>query len=342
MSDSLRAEKMQFIVNLRAGGTRTGRIWADLTSQISKCNVPFVWDICPKQQDVKKIVRRGIKKGATTIVAVGGDGTFSSVLNAVIEGDKLLYPDIRLAYWPLGNSMNFANGLGFPKPFYKTNRFFDDMVLTKIDVGRAELSALPKQKKDNFIETETDDDDDDDDLPENEIFVRYFINSASCGLTAEIANQINKIPKLTAANVLFSIAYYLSSKEYQNLQMQIVADGSEIGQGRLVSASADNGCFRNGSLNFAPQAVFNDGFLDVVTVGDMDKEAAKKIVALAKKGRHMQAPGVAYRQAKEIKMVCDPAAMVELDGEIAGKTPAAFSVLPQMLSLWVPSSFVKK
>jgi diacylglycerol kinase (ATP) len=60
--------------------------------------------------DETRAVRDALAGGADTIVAVGGDGTWSKVANAILETDA----DCRLAVVAAGTGNDFAKGIGAP------------------------------------------------------------------------------------------------------------------------------------------------------------------------------------------------------------------------------------
>jgi diacylglycerol kinase family enzyme len=47
-------------------------------------------------------------------------------------------------------------------------------------------------------------------------------------------------------------------------------------------------------------------------------------------------PLVRHRQGSCVRIDADPVAVVEADGQIVGRTPAIFSVLPRSLQVLVP------
>ena len=50
-------------------------------------------------------------------------------------------------------------------------------------------------------------------------------------------------------------------------------------------------------------------------------------------GEHVKAPEVSYFPGKRIKIDSDPPAVVELDGDLFGVTPAIFTVCPSAIHI---------
>lgn len=73
--------------------------------------------------------------GATTIVAVGGDGTLSNVADAIVHSGS----DCRLALVAAGTGNDFAKSVGVPAhDYHATARLAVDGPDRRIDVGRVE------------------------------------------------------------------------------------------------------------------------------------------------------------------------------------------------------------
>ena len=59
-------------------------------------------------KNVQELVRDAVKKGATTVVAVGNDATFTTVANIVVDHE------VTLGYIPVVDGSRFAQVLGIP------------------------------------------------------------------------------------------------------------------------------------------------------------------------------------------------------------------------------------
>ena len=87
----------------------------------------------------------------------------------------------------------------------------------------------------------------------------------------------------------------------------------------------------------APGALMDDGELNV-TVFPV-KSKFKMITRLLPKlatGEHIKEPGVAYFPAEKVEIYSDPPAILDLDGDVFGTTPATFTVCPGALQVLTP------
>ena len=89
-------------------------------------------------------------------------------------------------------------------------------------------------------------------------------------------------------------------------------------------------------MHIAPDAEVDDGFFDVVAIGDVGFAGfvlkSRRIYA----GTHLTMKEVSHRRARVVHAApVEAGAVVEidLDGETPGRLPATFTVVPQALSL---------
>ncbi len=63
-----------------------------------------------KGKDLRRFVKKALKKGVDRFVAGGGDGTLNAVLNAMLRCGKA--PQASIGILPLGTANDFAHGIG--------------------------------------------------------------------------------------------------------------------------------------------------------------------------------------------------------------------------------------
>lgn len=88
------------------------------------------------------------------------------------------------------------------------------------------------------------------------------------------------------------------------------------------------------SMCLAPGARIDDGELNITIIPSKSK--LKMITGLLPKistGAHIDEPGISYFLAKRIEINSDPPAILELDGDVFGTTPATFTVCPGALQV---------
>ena len=99
-----------------------------------------------------------------------------------------------------------------------------------------------------------------------------------------------------------------------------------------------NSRYFGGGMKIAPDAVINDGFFDVVNIGDIK---TAKILLNAYKlygGSHLDLKEVKATLARkvEVSTINNEEIHIEIDGELPGKLPAVFEIVPNALKVRVP------
>ena len=89
----------------------------------------------------------------------------------------------------------------------------------------------------------------------------------------------------------------------------------------------------------APGARFDDGDLNVSIIPFQSKlrDVAMMLPKVAS-GGHVEDPSVMYFPTKTIMVDSDPAAVIDVDGDIFGTTPATFTVAPRAVQILCPSA----
>jgi len=84
----------------------------------------------------------------------------------------------------------------------------------------------------------------------------------------------------------------------------------------------------------APDASVDDGFFDVLIVGDMSKPDLLRSLPRIYKGTHLTHPKVTMKKAKEVEVRSFGGRMqLQADGELLGQVPARFKILPSILKV---------
>src|SRR5205823_11390252 len=105
---------------------------------------------------------------------------------------------------------------------------------------------------------------------------------------------------------------------------------------RVAELCVANARYYGGAMKIAPDAKLDDGWFDVVTIGEA---GAFRILANSPRlylGAHLRMDEVSHALAKQV--IARPAKKderiaVELDGEVVGRLPVTFQIVPHALHL---------
>ena len=100
------------IVNPASGGGRCGRAWPALERRLRAAGITFIATMTKQRGDGTTLARAALHAGATTIVAVGGDGTANEVINGFFAAGWLINPIARCGFIGAGTGNDLTRALG--------------------------------------------------------------------------------------------------------------------------------------------------------------------------------------------------------------------------------------
>jgi YegS/Rv2252/BmrU family lipid kinase len=257
-----------------------------------------------------ELAEQAARGGATLLVAVGGDGTLNETANGLLRAGT----GAELASIPLGTAMDFGRTYGIPRRFDDAVRAAADGNTRAIDVGRVSYREW------NGADTQ-----------------RYFGNVASVGMSAAVAKRGDEMSKRFGARLTFFYALTRVFFEWENTVVSVeLADGTRR-EGKMHDVIVANGRWHGGGMKLAPDARSDDGLLDVVVVGDINKRDFVTTSPKIYKGTYLAHPKVELLRSPSVAVEAPEHLPIELDGEQVGTTPARFEVVPSALRVRVPA-----
>ena len=124
--------------------------------------------------------------------------------------------------------------------------------------------------------------------------------------------------------------------DYTTVRVKI--DDQEESSLNTINFCVCNSRYFGGGMKIAPDAKLNDGFLDVINIGDIKTARILRKGYKLYTGTHLNLDEVksTLAQRVEIKPINNEEIHIETDGELPGKLPAIFEVVPNALKVRVP------
>jgi YegS/Rv2252/BmrU family lipid kinase len=256
------------------------------------------------------------RKGITFIIACGGDGTISEVANGILNSGK----DVELGILPSGTGGDFRRTLEIPSQSRTAARILRTGRARRIDVGRVSFVA------ENGEET-----------------TRYFLGVASCGLSTKVIERVKRersnwlptnTPHWLGGRATFGASLIQTAMRSQATEIVVKLDESHERHLSVVNFCVANARYFGGGMKIAPSAKLVDGKFDVVSVGDL---SVLKIMTSAPRlylGSHLSMSEVSHTLAKKVIVRAsnrNEEVALEIDGELPGRLPATFQIVPQAL-----------
>ena len=310
------------IVNPASASGATSDLWPGIASGLRAHFGPFSCAFTARQGDGRAIAERAAHEGRKLIIACGGDGTINEVANGILASGA----DAELGVLPSGTGGDFRRTLGMPTEVRAAARALRAGRTRLMDVGRATYAD-----HDGGEET------------------RHFLGVASLGLSPGVIRRVKSdesplLPKKflggLGGQVSFAVATLGATLSLTNKSVAVRVDDGPERHLTVTNFCVANARYFGGGMKIAPDALLNDGQFDVISVGDLN---AAQIITNAPKlylGKHLSIPQVRHARAARVFVRSaskDDAVMIEIDGELPGRLPAAFEVLPRALRVRLPA-----
>ncbi|MDF7807796.1 diacylglycerol kinase family lipid kinase [Pontiellaceae bacterium B12219] len=288
-----------YIINPAANGGAGLRVWAEFkrawAEEIDSASVSFTEHAGHARQIAAQCM------GYDTIAVAGGDGTISEVISGIMER-----PDAkpRLAIIPCGTGNDIGRTAG-------VSSIAQAIAALR---GRAEKS-FDLIRVVNATET------------------RHAFLFANAGFCA-IPMMKPWMKRLFGATGAYYLSTLLQAFIFKPTEMVICVDGKEY-HGRTFLVMAGNSEFAaGGSMRIAPGARTDDGKLNISIIRSVSIfKLITKLFSSIAKGTYINEPEVSYFTGNFIRISSVPPVPLDLDGELFGTTPAAFSICPAALNI---------
>jgi diacylglycerol kinase (ATP) len=249
-----------------------------------------------------RFARTAIKNGCDLIVAAGGDGT----LNEIVNGIGAQARKVRVGLIPLGTGNDFARTLELPNDI--------DQCIQLILEGRTRAIDLVRVKSDR---------------------TRYFVNVSAGGFSGLVNEKLTPQMKSTWGPLAYIRSAAAALPELRAYVTRITLDGKETLSERLYNVVVGNGRYVAGGIPIAPEAVPDDGLLDLVLIPERSFADLALLAPQILLGNHLSSSSIIYRRAARINVNSKPGMWFNVDGELVGNEPAKFEVLPRALQFVV-------
>jgi diacylglycerol kinase (ATP) len=158
---------------------------------------------------------------------------------------------------------------------------------------------------------------------------RRFACALSAGFDAIVNERANLMrhPKGPSRYILALLAELVGLKP---LRYRVVLDDETLELDALM-VSVGNNVSLGGGMKITPDAVLDDGLLDVMIVKPLSRLAFLRIFPSVFKGEHTSDPRVVMRRAKSVRIEVDAPIAAYADGERIGPLPVDIQVEPGAL-----------
>ncbi len=290
---------IRIIVNGKAAGNLELRTAVGvLRDRGYRIDVSVTWEA----GDATRMAFNSVREGVEVVIAAGGDGTINEVVNGVVEANEASSPAIGVV--PFGTANDFATACGIPS----------GDVLGALTLA-AEGRAIP--------------------IDVGRVNSRLFVNVASGGLGAEITSKTPVELKKLMGGAAYALMGLLTAHQLTPYRARFTSEGFEE-QGELLILSVGNSRLAGGGHPVAPQALLDDGRLDLLAIHDVQptdfRALLDELLNLGFDNRRF----VHYLQIQSGVLEFEREFQMNVDGEPLRDTRFAIDILPGKVSFVLP------
>ncbi len=301
------------IVNPASASGRTGRHFDAIARAVRSAVGDFECAFTHARGDGVRLAQEAIAAGGKLLVAVGGDGTASEVIDGMQlapagEGGSLF------GFIPRGTGGDLRRTIGIAQDVAGAAQALASRNVAVLDLGRVEFTG-----------------------PDGTRQVRHFANVAGLGISGVVSRLVNHGVRLPSGKLSFMLATARALVTWTDRPVRWRVDGGAWHEEPLTALSVCNGRYFGGGMMVAPDARMDDGVFDVVVwkgLGLVDFVVKRPMLY---DGTHLQLTNTRVLRAKvvEVEPVGDEVVNLDVDGENPGTLPARFTILPGALRIRV-------
>jgi YegS/Rv2252/BmrU family lipid kinase len=289
------------LVNPSAGGGRAHKVAPGVERRLRELGLEVRREDTRDLEHARALARDGARAGETVAV-LSGDGMIGVVADALRE-----VPGAVLGVLPGGRGNDLARVLAISEDPLQACTTIAEGVPRAMDVG--------------------------------EVNGRAFVGIASVGFDSDANRIANEAPSWLGNLVyVYGALRALISWRTARFEIELDPPGERVSVSAYTVGAANSQAY-GGGMRAAPDALLDDGLLDVIALENVSKLAfVAKILPKVFSGRHVLEPGVRVWRAREISVSADRPFTMYADGDPIGELPLRVRALAGAVQVLVPDT----
>jgi len=287
-----------------AGDDDLRKAVADARARGIDLDVRVTWEA----GDAERYVAEAIADGVDTVIAAGGDGTLSEVATTLAHREESAEALPTLGLVPLGTANDFASAAGIDSDPGVALQLIAEHPARPIDLLRIRAHGQ----------------------------THWCANVASGGFGTQVTVETDEGLK----NLLGGLAYLVTGLSrlgrIDPLQARLSGPDFEW-QGEFIALGVGNGRQAGGGQALCPDALVDDGLLDLTIIPELSGEVTATLGALVTGGKRAALERVAVRQRLAwLEIEADAPMTLNLDGEPVESRNFHIACVPRRLCMHLP------
>ena len=298
--------RWRLILNGKSAGDQAVReAVTALREQGVRLDVRVTWE----GGDAERYVAEAIADGVDVVIAGGGDGTLSEVATTLAHRDESAEALPALALLPLGTANDFASACGIPADPEAALRLLRDAAAVPMDLLKLDANGQ----------------------------AHWAANLASGGFGTEVTTETHEGLKKLLGGLAYVVTGLSKLGRIEPQRARLRGPGFAW-EGEFIALGIGNGRQAGGGQALCPEALIDDGLLDVTVVPPLQGELLASVGTALAAGKDAALDGVAVRrQLSWIEIEAPQTLTLNLDGEPVQAMAFRIQCMPKRLRMHLPA-----
>jgi YegS/Rv2252/BmrU family lipid kinase len=295
------------IVNPYSNRWETGRRIPEIESSLKNAKIDYILQKTEKPKHGIELAKSAVIAGNTPLIAVGGDGSVSEVVNGLMLATPPdQYPAGPIGFLPLGTANDVTDVIGIPRELDDAVKVIADGHSRVIDLGS--------------------------------VNGHFFDNNSAVGLEPMVTIENIRITWLKGI-IRYMVAAIITILKRPTWDAKLVWDDGEY-KGSITLVSVGNTRRTGGVFYMTPNAEFDDGFLDFIYAPTLGRLRLFQLLPKTQTGIHINEPEISMHRTKKLTIQTQPPTPIQADGELitTAATEITYKIVPKALRVYLPSA----
>ena len=295
------------IVSSRSGGGKARRDWPEIAKMLKARSIEFSERITDHAYHAIELAQEAVLEGFRKLLVIGGDGAIHEVLNGLYSQEEVSPSEVVLGLIPVGSCNDWSRLHEIPKDY-------------EAAVGLIAGEASHTRRQD-VARVDT--------LMDGKPYCRYMMNIGGLGFDSEVCHRFDLAKERGHAGDKQYLKSLLTGfLSYKSLRFEVAVDGQAFYSGPAFSVALGIGKYCGGGMRQTPDAIPDDGLIDVTVVGKLSKLKFITKVPSLFRGDIYKNKEVIHTRGRTVDISAAPYSYMEVDGEPVGITPVHIAVIP--------------
>ncbi|HET6728483.1 MAG TPA: diacylglycerol kinase [Jiangellaceae bacterium] len=291
------SRQIALLVNPTSGRGRGARIGREVAARLRGAGLAVREMAGRDIRESQDLAREAVEQGTDALVVVGGDGMVHLGLQAV--GGT----EVPFGIAPAGTGNDFARAVGVP---------IGD------PIAAADIVVAATERRIDLGRTGS----------------QWFGGVVAAGFDARVNDRANRMT-WPRGRMRYNVAMLIELGVFRPVPYVLELDGNTWATSAMLVVAGNIPSY-GGGMRVTPDAVIDDGLLDVMVVKPLSKARFLTVFPRVYSGSHVNLPFVEIRRAKQVRIDA-PGITAYADGERLGPLPQTFEAVPSALRIMVPA-----